>query len=419
MARAILATLACALMLAPAADAATATTVSGELRYTALGGETNDVRLTRVSGNTFRITEAGTVITAGAGCTQENPNQVTCTTSRRPVLRLSDMNDRAVVATSRGAVVHGDVGDDVLRGASGGDRLEGGFGNDQLFGSSRGDTLRGGSGNDWLEGGAGNDSELGGSGDDIIQQGALPNGSDTLDGQDGFDVLDYGRRTRPVRIDVNNLRDDGSLDVNERDSVRGGFDRLIGGSHSDLIGGRETTDHLVGGAGSDVIEGRRGDDRIDAGPGIDTIRARDLSTDLIACNEDTDSVAADSRDTVAADCERVRRVASVTVTLAGAPQSPTLLVRIACPTSAFKYCNGRLLVRTASRVKTRTGSRVLTVGHRTFSVGSNSARVIGVRIRSAGRALVAKNGKLAVRMFVSGYDGAGPARRSTRRFTLR
>ena len=404
---------------APAAHAATATTVSGELRFTAVAGETNDVRVTRVSGNTFRLTDAGTTVTAGAGCTQENPNQVTCATARRPVLRLGDLNDRAVMATSRGGVVFGEAGDDSLRGASGGDRLEGGDGNDELLGFSRGDTLRGGSGNDSLQGGTGGDSELGGSGDDLIHQGPLPNGADTLDGQDGFDVLDYGARSAPLRIDVNNLRDDGDVRANERDSVRAGFDRIVAGTGSDAIGGREATEELIGGGGGDVIEGRRGDDRIDGGDGIDQIRARDLSTDTIACGAELDSVAADMRDSVAADCERVRRVASVTVSLAGLPRSPTLLVRIDCPVSAFKYCNGRLLVRTAARVRTRSGPRVLTVGHRRFSVPSAATRVIGLRIRSAGRALVARNGRLAVRMFVSGYDGAGPARRSTRRFTLR
>ena len=407
------------LALAPIAHAATATTVSGELRYSAVAGETNDVRVTRVSGNTLRVTEAGTTITAGAGCTQENPNQVTCTTSRRPVLRLGDLNDRSVIATSRGAVVFGDAGDDALRGASGADRLEGGDGNDLLQGFSRGDTLRGGSGNDRLEGGTGSDSELAGSGDDVVHQGPGPNGADTLDGQDGFDTLDYGARTAPLQITLDGVRNDGDARAGERDSAREGFDRVVAGAGSDFLLGREGNDELIGGGGGDVLEGRRGDDRFDGGPGIDQVRARDLSADTIACGSETDSVAADARDNVAADCERVRRVASVTVSLAGPARSPTLLVHIACPASAFKSCNGRLLVRTAARVRTRSGPRVLTVGHRTFGVAANSTRVVGVRIRAAGRRIVDDEGRLSVRMFVSGYDGAGAARRSTRRFTLR
>ena len=419
MGRVLLCALACLCAAAPAAHAATATTVNGELRYTALAGETNDVRVTRVSGNTFRVSDAGTTITAGAGCTQENPNQVTCVTARRPVLRLGDQNDRATMATSRGGVLRGDDGDDALRGSSGADRIEGGNGNDQLLGFSRGDALRGGAGNDSLQGGTGGDSELGGSGDDLIHQGPTPNGGDLLDGQDGFDTLDYGARANSLRIDVNGLRDDGEVRANERDVVRDGFDRIIAGAGSDFIGGREQTEEIYGNGGGDVIEARRGDDRVDGGPGIDQIRARDLSTDLIGCGDDLDSVAADERDTVAADCERVRRVASVTASLAGAARSPTLLVRISCPVTAFKFCNGRLLVRTASRVRTRSGPEVLTVGHRRFAVAPSSSRIIGVRIRAAGRRLVEENGRLAVRMFVSGYDGAGNARRSTRRFTLR
>src|SRR4051794_25176909 len=174
------------LAAAPSAHAATATTADGFLRYTAAGGEINNVVFARVSGETFRATDIGATITAGTGCTQESPNVVTCTTSpgRAIIAQLGDQNDRAASRTSRtvqlfgedgndrlgGAsgrdLLDGGNGDDNLTGGSGGDRLRGGAGNDQLFGNSNGDNLQGGDGNDLLDGGTGNDTESGGDGAD-------------------------------------------------------------------------------------------------------------------------------------------------------------------------------------------------------------------------------------------------------------
>src|SRR4051794_9048158 len=82
---------------APPALAATATTADGNLRYTAAGGEANNVSFARVSDDTFRVTDVGATIAAGTGCTQESPNVVTCTTAPgNPIIaNLGDQNDRA------------------------------------------------------------------------------------------------------------------------------------------------------------------------------------------------------------------------------------------------------------------------------------------------------------------------------------
>src|SRR4051812_137041 len=191
-----------ALLAAPAAHAATATTADGKLRYAAAAGEVNNVSFARVSGNTFRVTELGTTIAAGTGCTQESANVVTCTTrSGRPIIaNLGDQNDRGVSRTSRTVQLFGEDGNDRLAGASGrdtlnggagddnltggssGDRVSGGSGNDQLFGNGSGDRVDGGDGNDLLDGGSGNDNELGGNGDDTLRELSAPNGADSLDG---------------------------------------------------------------------------------------------------------------------------------------------------------------------------------------------------------------------------------------------
>src|SRR4051812_27610646 len=191
-----------ALALPSAAQAATATTADGNLRYTAAPGEVNNVSFARVSGDTFRVTDVGAVITAGTGCVQESPNVVRCATARgRPIIaRLGDQNDSAASRTSRTVQLFGEDGNDRLSGASGrdtldggngddnltggssADRLRGGAGNDQLLGNSGNDNLRGGDANALLDGGNGSDAGFGGAGDDPLREGNAPNGADPLPG---------------------------------------------------------------------------------------------------------------------------------------------------------------------------------------------------------------------------------------------
>src|SRR3954452_1798405 len=104
------------LLAAPAAHAATATTADGNLRYAAAAGEVNNVSFPRLSGDPFRVTDLGTTIAAGTGCTQQSPNVVTCTTQPgRPIIaNLSDQNDRAVSRTSRSVQLFGEDGNDRL-----------------------------------------------------------------------------------------------------------------------------------------------------------------------------------------------------------------------------------------------------------------------------------------------------------------
>jgi Ca2+-binding RTX toxin-like protein len=68
--------------------------------------------------------------------------------------------------------------------------IDGGAGNDTIVGSAGRDLLIGGDGNDTVTGGAGNDIALLGSGDDhfIWNPG---DGSDQVEGQDGFDTLTF------------------------------------------------------------------------------------------------------------------------------------------------------------------------------------------------------------------------------------
>jgi Ca2+-binding RTX toxin-like protein len=426
------------LALPAAAQASTATTADGPLRYTAAPGEVNNVTFARVSGNKFRVTDVGAVIVAGTGCTQDSPNVVSCTTGngRALIANLGDQNDRATSRTSRGVqffgedgndrlaggsgrdTVDGGNGDDNLTGGSGNDRVRGGSGNDQLFGNSGNDGLSGGDGTDLLDGGTGNDTESGGNGDDTMREGNAPNGADTFSGDSGNDTADYSARSAPVNVAVDDFAFDGDRRNNERDNVRSNIERVLGGAGSDALIGRDgASDTLVGGTGDDVIDPRRGDDHVDGGPGIDQIRLRDLSQDDVICGDGVDSVAADLRDTAAPDCEKTRRTAAMSLALAERAAYPTVMIRLICPPSAFKACDGRVIIRTLGKVETHSGKRTLTVGVRRFSVASGSERVIGVRIRAGAKPFLGRRGIL-VRAGLSAFDGAGPARKDAIRFRL-
>lgn len=95
-----------------------------------------------------------------------------------------------------------------------------------------------------------------------------------------------------------------------------GPDRIFGGGGGDTIGGENGNDRLDGGRGADVVSGGSGDDvvRGGAGPdglsggsGRDLVDARDGVRDYVWCAGGRDRVLADRHDTVARDCEQVRR----------------------------------------------------------------------------------------------------------------
>ena len=141
------------------------------------------------------------------------------------------------------------AGDDCVDLGAGADRGSGDAGDDLLLGDAGNDRLAGGNGDDRMTGDAGNDSLSGGRGDDVLQGGP------------GADGLSGGR----------------------------GDDRLAGGGGND---------RLTGGPGRDLITGSAGADRI---------LARDGNRDRIDCGSGRDSVSADAIDSVARNCERVRR----------------------------------------------------------------------------------------------------------------
>jgi Ca2+-binding RTX toxin-like protein len=184
-----------------------------------------------------------------------------------------------------------------------------------MDGGAGDDTIYGGAGADTLSGGEGNDSIAGGAGGDVF--GWVPNdGSDTLDGQTGFDTLDLtgddiaekftisgpggrvdlSRDVGTVELDLTSVElisidalggddivdanmlfgDSVALDVDAgsgEDTVLsgGGSDTLAGGSGNDSMIAGSGDDSTTGGVGNDAIDGEHGNDTLAGGAGNDTM----------------------------------------------------------------------------------------------------------------------------------------------------
>ncbi|HEX8106062.1 MAG TPA: calcium-binding protein, partial [Solirubrobacteraceae bacterium] len=177
-------------------------------------------------------------------------------------------------------------------------RLDGGDGGDELAGGTAADTL---------EGGAGDDIESGNGDADTFKEGAAPNGADTLDGGGSpFDRIDYSQRTAGVRIDLDDVADDGA--AGEADDVRDSFEYVAGGAGNDTIvasqsrfasfvmtgaGGNDAItggdqfDDLSGGDGNDTLTGNGGSDDFRGGLGDDVQRGGDGADDFFESDAGT------------------------------------------------------------------------------------------------------------------------------------
>jgi len=173
---------------------------------------------------------------------------------RRTILLLATMALTLLVASGVALAVTkiGTNGPDTLRGTNGDDLLLGKGGNDQLFSLRGNDNLLGGRGNDIVAGGNGQHTQgghknlLGGPGNDLVNGGL---GSDDVVGNEGNDLMFDGEFDHHVR-----------------------------------------RDNLSSGAGNDVM---------------DTLQYP-AAKDVLACGSGFDRVVVDTKDVVAADCERVK-----------------------------------------------------------------------------------------------------------------
>jgi Ca2+-binding RTX toxin-like protein len=287
MPRLTVAAVAAALLLAAptAARASTLNVSGGVLSYTAQAGRTTNIRLVQTGQTTVMVTRlAGDNDDFGAGgpgCPADN-GVATCTGALAVNVDAGDGND----------TVSAD-GFTTVRAA--------------LAGGSGADTLTGGAADDYIDGGADNDVLNGGAGDDVL---VGDDGADVFNGGDGIDLVQFDPKTTPS-YSIDGVANDGApgegddigTDVEDVTAAAAPTDAIsltgsAGANHLVVEQGKGT---IVGGPGADVLEG---------GPQDDVIDARDGTADVVTCGAGSDTVLADTVDSVSATCETVQRFAT-------------------------------------------------------------------------------------------------------------
>jgi Ca2+-binding RTX toxin-like protein len=127
--------------------------------------------------------------------------------------------------------------------------LDGGLGNDILTGGSGSDSLLGGDGNDTLTGGLGNDSLSGGSGIDTVRESGNVNFTLT-----NISLTGLGTDTLAGMNSANLTGGIGNNTINASAFTQGSV-TLDGGLGNDILTGGFASDILIGGDGNDVLRG--------------------------------------------------------------------------------------------------------------------------------------------------------------------
>jgi hypothetical protein len=281
------AALAAALLLAfPAgARAATLVNIGGTLTYNAAAGRVNALAIAQTGGDTVTVTrmagDTDSTVGTDASCTAAGA-VYTCAGVTRVSVNAGDGNDSisaAGLATIPAAIV----------GGAGADTLTGGGAGDALDGEADDDTLNGRGGDDVLSGDAGADSIVGGDGIDLAVHAEATPSSYTLDGVANDGGAGEGDN---IATDVENVTASAAADGTVALTGSAGPNQLV------VTQGKGT---IAGGAGADVLEG---------GPQDDVIDARDGTADVVTCGGGSDTVLADTVDTVSPTCEAVQRFAT-------------------------------------------------------------------------------------------------------------
>jgi RTX calcium-binding nonapeptide repeat (4 copies) len=393
--------------------------------FTAAPGEQNDVSVGRTDDYDARrvavvtISDAGAVITPGAGCQAVDPHTVACTVLFLVgVVRadLGDGNDELHTIPSDSGqppqllavVANGGPGDDVLdvrqRGAG---VLDGGGGRDELYGGALDDFLT--------------------DGDRDDATGADAPGPDVLDGggpsvagfNDGGDLVSYEQRTNPVVVD---LAGGGSAgETGEGDVVRN-IESVFGGTGPDRLAGTDGPNYLTGGKGLDTLIGRGGNDVFGGVPANLTYSmilrlpypGNGARGDAVSCGTGDDEIwNPGSGNYIEPACEHVRvprRVRGVRVGLAWMPAYPqrqgsSLRYSFGCSadedwdTDLWRgvKCPGTVTLREVA-----ASSRLLAIGAtRALDPFDYEARL---RLTALGRRLAARHQRVDMVLRISGHN---------------
>jgi len=217
--------------------------VNGEsVTFVAGSGETNHLHVLYTL-DSVTMTDTGTPIAAGPGCTSLSPEEAVC-----------------LVATLRIHVALGDLGDSLS--STWARELFFGSGRPPPFPPGREARFDGGAGDDTLESATvdlGGHAEFlnGGPGNDVLIDGAgathtYYDGGPGADVFEGIGTLTYADRLNPITVTTDGLANDG--ESGEGDQVPSTLWRVVGGTAGDTI---------VGGY---LIDGGPGDDTLTGGP---------------------------------------------------------------------------------------------------------------------------------------------------------
>jgi Ca2+-binding RTX toxin-like protein len=385
-----------------------------------------------------------------------------------------DFGDDTLIGDGRANVLRGDRGDDRLVGGGDADVLDGGEGRDdadysqataavqvRLDGlandgaSAEGDdvqatieVIEGGPFGDTLVGDESDERLIGNDGDDTIDGGL---GADEIFGGGGSDTVDYSRRTLGVSVDPEAgpipPPDDGG--PNERDAVSADIERVLGGAGDDTLIGGPGAQSLFGGDGADLLVGGPDADLLVGDDGDDTLASADDVEDRDRCGAGTDGVAADTLDTVDADCENVTRAAAGSSGGGGAPsggatgpaaqpnpfftvsisrRTVTLTtagvagVPVSCPPQAAGGCQGVITLQTANGIPVvviarKQKRRIVKLGRASFDIPAGTTRTVRVRLSKRNQKLLRKLHRVKVRATIQ--PRAGQGEKSVRTFTLK
>ena len=274
----------------------------GVLHFTGAPGTVSNANFAENPVGTVTVstgTDNTDALVAGTGCNAVSTT-VVCAGVTAAVIDAGDMSDRItayeVDEKNNNAFVFGLTTIPAV--------INGGDGNDALAGGRRNDTIDGGAGDDTIDGFDGNDVLRGGDGNDDLK----PNiGTDTLVGGDGIDTATYGRRLSPT-YSLDGIANDGA--AGENDLIGTDVENIEGSADIDAqtvtLTGDGRANRLTVQAGKGVITGGEGSDILEGASQDDLINSRDGSPDAVICNGGTDTVLADTLDTISPSCENVQ-----------------------------------------------------------------------------------------------------------------
>ena len=182
---------------------------------------------------------------------------------------------------------------------------------ESLVGSRGFDTLIGSGANNVIDGGLGNDTIRALGGSDKFLTSTRADGSDSISGGSGVDVISYQNRGRGVSVKTDNVAEDG--ESGEFDNVGADVEHLIGTEFEDTLFGGSSANTFEGRGGGDFIFGAGGPDLIFAGTGADRVFGgteddrllfnRDGQEDVLDCGANFDTVNREALDPIIG-CEK-------------------------------------------------------------------------------------------------------------------